>query len=120
MKILNSKLLTVGLLLLLAWLLISFLDMNSKKAVLNKELFGYSAKIEQVKKNNEELRQFISFFNIPGFLEREARIRLNYKAPDEQVVYVYRDERTPSPAAPSDFISNLPNYKKWWYYLLGY
>ncbi len=121
MKFFSSKVLTVVLLLLVAWLTVSILNLNAKKNILNKELFGYGAKIEQVKKNNEELKKFISYFNIPGFLEREARIRLNYMAPDEKVVYVYKDDNKAVPAASGkDFISNLPNYKKWWYYILGY
>jgi cell division protein FtsB len=120
MKIIGSKFLTIGILALLLWLGVSVLNLRAKKDMLEKEIYGYSSKIEQIKKNNGELREFLSFFNIPGFLERQARIKLNYKAPEEQVVYVYRDDSIPSVESTDNFIENLPNYKKWWYYLLGY
>ncbi len=81
------------------------------------------AKIKEVQEDTDYLNKFLDYFKTPAFLEKEARLKLNYKDPGEEVVFIYKDK---SPKKESDSITleellaRIPNYKKWMLYLLGY
>src|SRR3989344_6096212 len=82
---------------------------------------GFSALI---KRDNASLEGYIKNFKNPEFLEKEARLRLNYKASGEEVVFVHRDinsqKASSSGTGPSQRTEEPPNYKKWWHWLLGF
>lgn len=91
------------------------------KDEVKKEERNIEMKINNVSRDNEQLERFIDNLDNPKFLEKEVRLRLNYKALNEKVVFVHRDLNPRKSSATEDFsVENLPNYKKWWYYLLGY
>ena len=56
------------------------------------EANNLQAKIAQAQKATAALAQQNANADNPAFLERQARLRLNYKKPDENVVFVYRDQ----------------------------
>lgn len=102
-KLLNSKIFSVFILILIGWLALSLLGVEHKKKFFDKEIQSFENKIKNVQKTNDELSEFISHFDNPSFLEKEARLKLNYKAPDEELIMVYRDNgaKTASNSAAS-------------------
>lgn len=110
-KFLNSKFFSVFILILIGWLALSLLGVEQKKIFFNKEIQSFENKIKNVQKTNDELSEFISHFDNPSFLEKEARLKLNYKAPDEELIMVYRDNGAKT-ASGSDVISSKEGFFK--------
>ena len=121
MSHLNSKVFTVLASASLVWILFSVISLKISKDEIKEEERNVETKIDNARHNNESLEKFIKYFDNPSFLEKEARLRLNYKAPGEEVVFVHRDLNSKKISSLDEPLEdNLPNYKKWWYYLLGY
>lgn len=118
MRILSSKWLLIVIIPILGWLTLSFIKIKLHADIVNNEVRELEAKIDNLEKGNEILEKFISFMSNPSFIERQARIKLNYKAPGEEVVFVYPDESAKTGSGSLDISKqNLPNYMKWWVYL---
>lgn len=113
MSWLNSKILTVPLLILSVWMLFSVISVEIEKDQTKKEEKSVEAKISGVKKDNELLEKQIENFKNPEFLEKEARIRLNYKAAGEEVVFVYKDSIVPKASSSKETSpAKYPVYEK--------
>ena len=73
-----------------------------------------------LEKNNQELKEVIDNATDPEFLEREVKLKLNYKKAGEEVAFIYRsNDSSASSSEDQKNLVSLPNYKKWWYWLLG-
>ncbi len=121
MSLLNSKILTVLLSLVSIWVLFSVISVEVNKSVVKKEEAAVENKIIGIKRDNELLERPIEDFRNPSFLEKEARIRLGYKLPGEEVVFVYRDKDSQKASSAEEFSpKDLLKYRKWRYYLLGF
>ena len=90
--------------------------------LVNKEAQILEAKINNLEMANNSIEEDIKYFDHPSFLEREARLKLNYKIEGENVAFVYPDTNKTSSESDQFYVqlSKLPNYKKWIYYLIGY
>ena len=123
MKFLNSKIFTYLAVILVLWLILSSINLNSQRNIVDKDVKNVEAKIKEVQKDTDYLNKFLGYFQTPAFLEKEARLKLNYKAQGEEVVFIYKD-KNPKKASESvsfeELLGKLPNYKKWVLYLLGY
>jgi len=63
-----------------------------------KELSAIRAQEQVVARRNDELEANYDYRQSREYQERQARLQLNYKKPDEKVVYVYdRASVSPSP-----------------------
>jgi cell division protein FtsB len=121
MNVLNSKFLTVFLLILSVWILFSVISIEVEKDEVKKEEAAVQAKITGISQDNKLMEGYIKNFENHEFLEKEARLRLNYKLPGEEVVFVHRDANSPKASLSEESSPvDLPNYKKWWYWLLGF
>ena len=121
--ILNSKVLSIVLSILILWLIIFSAQLVVQKNSVDKEVENLRWKIDEAQKNSNYLDKLLAYFQSPAFLEKEARLKFNYKASGEKVVFVYKDKTAKSVSGSADFqevLKTLPNYKKWFYYLLGY
>jgi len=120
MNPLNSKILTVPLAFLSVWIFFLVISVEIEKDEVKKEEANIESKIINVERDNASLERFIKNFDNPEFLEKEARLRLNYKALGEEVVFVHRD-LNPKKASSAEETSpeDMSNYKKWWNWLLG-
>src|SRR3989344_3613633 len=121
-KFLTSKVFTglVGVLVL--WLTFSSINLTSQRSVVDSGVKNIEAKIKEVQDNTDYLNKFLSYFQTPDFLEKEARLKLNYKAPGEEVVFIYKDKNIKNVSDSISFeelLTRIPNYKKWFLYLLG-
>ncbi len=122
-KFLNSKFFSVVVILIVGWLALSLFGVESRKKSFDKDISGIESKINNVQKTNDQLSEFLSHFDNPSFLEKEARTKLNYKAPDEELILVYRDNgaKTASDSVGGSskegifksIFSKLSEYKNW-------
>ena len=113
---LSSKVFTVVVVLVVLWFGVRALDLGTQKAALNREVSELKVKIDPLKNDNEVLQKFISFTHDADFLAREARRRLNFRASDEHVAFVYpSEEKTASSSADSSKEPFLAKIKNWLY-----
>ena len=122
-KILNSKLFTSLAVVIVLWLTISSVNVNLQREKVNREVKNVESKITEVQDDINYLNKFLAYFHTPDFLEKEARLKLNYKDPGEEVVFIYKDKNVKNEPESISFIElleKIPNYKKWALYLLGY
>ena len=118
MKILNSKFFSALLLFVIFWLGSSLINLNGQRNVVNQEIKSYDDKISEAQKNKDSLSQFLKNIENPAFLEREARIKYNYRKADEDVTFVYPDHNSKSASRSfADILKVMPNWKKWGYWL---
>src|SRR3989338_7163901 len=115
MVILNSKIFTALLLILSVWILFSVVSTKVEKDEVKKEETAIENKIIGMKLDNELLKGYIVNFENQKFLEKEARLRLNYKLSGEEVVFVYRDANSQKASSSEELSTTDPfNYMKWW------
>lgn len=120
LKILNYKSFAVVLVAAVLWFGVSALDVAVQKGRIKKEVKDLSGKIERLERENQFLGRSGEYFRSDSFLERQARLKLNYKLPDEKVVFVYDVAASGQQWTFQDELRVMENYRKWWYYLLGY
>jgi len=119
-KILSSKIFTVFTSLIVILAVLSIIGLDNKRNIVIDEIKGLEAKIADITSNNQHIEKFLAYFKSSAYLEKEARMKLNYKAPDEKVVFVLKDRNTNTVTTNSSGpLLNLSNYQKWWNYLLG-
>lgn len=123
MKFINSKVFTVLVVVIALWLTLSSLNINSQRGLVDREVKSIETKIKEVQDDTDYLNKFLAYFQTSAFLEKEARLKLNYKAEGEEVVFIYKDKNTKKESDSVSFeelLIRMPNYKKWLLYLLGY
>ncbi len=87
---------------------------------INGEIEAMRQEAEKIRKNNENLKEKISYFETPAFQEGVAKEKLNLQKPDEQVVIVkpseYYESREENPTGSQEEKTEetMPNYLKWW------
>ncbi|OGN00021.1 MAG: hypothetical protein A3B91_03440 [Candidatus Yanofskybacteria bacterium RIFCSPHIGHO2_02_FULL_41_29] len=121
--ILKSKWLLIIIIVGVGWLSLSSIKIKLHSDIVNKEVADIEKKIQDLEKENGVLEKFIEYVKNPLFLEKEARLKLNYRASGETVVFVYPDEADTVASDLVDFkkqLAQMPNYVKWGYYLLGH
>jgi len=104
-------------------LVFAFLKIKLHGNLVNEELTEFENKVAELEKDNGFLERVLSQMTHPSFLEKEARLKLNYKSAGEEVVFVYPDEKMRSSSKSADLskeFDGMPNPAKWVYYLLGY
>jgi cell division protein FtsB len=119
-RLLNYKSVSGILLLLVLWLGVAAYDAGTREGYVRKEVTDLSGRISSLERENQFLNRSEEYFKSEAFLERQARVKLNYKLPGEQVVFVYDAVASSQPETFTDMLKRMENYKKWWYFLLGY
>ncbi len=123
MPILQRKILTLGLALVLVWLGYRSWEIHAQRKNLDVQVGELESRAQDLERNNQFLASSSAYFSSDAYLERQARVKLNYKLSDEQVAFVYKDKSTKVASSSLEFknhLAEMPNWKKWWYYLLGY
>jgi len=84
------------------------------------DLGDLQAKIAGLQKQNRDYGDVFSRIDSPGFVDKEARLKLGYQKPGEQVLLL-KDGVTAPLSAVSDNGdgSGAANPQKWWHYFFG-
>ncbi len=111
------------------FLVISLIKIEPTLVTTRRELDNLNKKIAETEQSAFELERLGDYIKSDAYLERQARLKLNYKKPDEKVVYVYtrgtseaqkgaeiRNDPGQSKFFEDKFIANL---QSWWGYLMG-
>lgn len=87
-----------------------------RRRAVDDDIARLEAEARQLEGKNSDMLTLIQRFQTSGFLEREARLKLNMQKPGETVVVI---ERT-VPAAASTTVRAVAvrdaNWKRWWWY----
>ncbi|MFH1769156.1 MAG: hypothetical protein ABH833_00625 [Parcubacteria group bacterium] len=118
-RILQSWIFTVAILLIVFFILSGLLDRFNKLEDVDKEIVVLEEKIADLGvSSNTEISGGGASEVDERNLEKQARLTLNYRDPDEKVVYVYRnkEKNTEKP----DPYADMNNLEKWVRYLWNY
>ena|SRR3989344_1569967 len=117
-RFLQSKWITVAGLLVLALLVLGSIRRQPASDALQREEDRIKSKTAELREQREEFEDKKAFLQSQAFLEREARLKLNYKKPGEEVVFVYHTaEDSESEVTP--LAKSASNLSLWLNYLLG-
>jgi cell division protein FtsB len=120
MNPLNSKWFSLLLIILVGCLVFLLLGMSARRAEFEQAVSDSEQRVAVAKRDKAYIEKFIAYFKSPAFLEKQARMKLNYKSPDEEVAFIFRDPNSKPEADTGDWLEREPNYRKWWYYILGH
>ncbi len=116
-KILQSWLLTSIILLVIV---ILGINVYNKQLILNRRIKEKERIEEKITQNDHKNTQLLNNSNRDEYLDRQARITLNYKNPDEKVVYIYRNnEKIEQTEYQVNNILEQSKIQIWWDYILG-
>ncbi len=123
MPLLQRKTLVIVLAALLVWLGYGSWQVRDQRTGMDVQVKDLESRAADLEQNNKFLASSSAYFASDAYLERQARLKLNYKLADEQVAFVYKDTSVKIASPSKEFkaqLAEMPNWKKWWYYLLGY
>ena len=92
---------------------------------INQEIIKLKSEIVQLGKDNTQLINLIAYLKTESFREKEARRKLGYKKPGEEVVaipqdnFVHTDPGNTKDSSPTPDQPQLSNPQKWWEYIIG-
>lgn len=115
---LQTRWFTVVAVLIIGLLLISLMKLVPPLVAVQKELTNTNRKIAELNRAGSELEKQRAYLSSNAYLERQARLQLNYKKPDENAVFVYK--KSTEIAIPPQARANLgarilEKFKKWWH-----
>ncbi len=122
-RFLAPKLFIIAALILAFWIgNAAFKEMQRGKRI-QEEIASLQSEADRIQKENALLQDRIRYFQTDSFQEQEARSKLNYQSPDEQVVVVkqsdHGDAASNNPEPVVQMVPSvqdlLPNYEKWWH-----
>ena len=90
-KVLQSRLFTIFLFGAIGVLGFSVFQTYRSGKVIEIQVNNLNKKIEEAKKQTEELANLNKNADNQSFLERQIKQKLNYKRPDEKVVFIYKN-----------------------------
>jgi len=127
-KLLNSKLVLTGSLVLLVVISVALGKAIYKRYEIQKEIQTIQSEIESAEGQNKELTQLIEYLATDSFREKMARQKLNLKREGETVIAIpvkKESEKSILGSVPSEELeaisvkSKFDNPKKWWQYLFS-
>ncbi len=106
----------------IGFFLLLIIKLKPSLETVSQEVDNLDKKIAEAERDLSESQKLGDYFKSAAYLEREARLKLNYKKPGESVVFVYKNQHAQSPAETNDTAKSslmLPNWQKWLNYLLN-
>lgn len=117
----QSKLFTVIGLTVILFFGVSLFRTWPQKAVVDARLENLEGKITETEKANSDLARLLDYFKSRSYLEREAKLKLNVRRPDENVVFIYKDDKenamNDENSQGFSGLEGLTNFEKWLKYL---
>jgi len=119
-RLLRSRaMLAINLMLVgfVGWSLLNEVAQGNK---VSSDLNDLQIKIAVLQKQNQDYGDVLSRLDSPGFVDKEARLKLGYQKPGEQVLLLEDNTAAPLAPAPNDInVPGLSNPQKWWRYFFG-
>lgn len=117
----QSKIFTLIALAIIFFLTVSLVKVRPQKMTAEDRLENLEGKVAETEKANSDTARLLGYFKSRSYLEREAKIKLNVRRPDENVVFIYEDEKENSLKEEEKNIffrlEGLINFEKWLKYL---
>jgi len=120
------RLLCSRLMLAINLVLIGFVGWSLSNEVaqgrkVSSDLNDLQTRIADLQKQNQDYGGILSQLDSPGFVDREARLKLGYQKPGEQVLLLEDGTATQvvNGASAPDGTSGLSDPQKWWRYFFG-
>lgn len=110
---LGSKWSSVFLVLVFGWLLIQAGTLWFRVGGVDTERARLEDRAFQIERDIERQKDLVAQAEDPRWLEHQARLRLNYKLPDEGIAVVYKDEN-PDSISPAASSSDTASTVSWW------
>jgi cell division protein FtsB len=120
-SVLQSRWFTFAAVIVIGFFLLLIVKLKPSLETVSQKVNNLDQKIAEAEKSRLELEKLGDYLKNAAYLEREARLKLNYKKPGESVVFVYKNQHAQNPAKPDDVTKSsliLPNWQKWLNYLL--
>jgi cell division protein FtsB len=118
--VLRSRITTVVLSLVAVWLAALAVGAGYQRYTVGAQLDDLNGRIDDASRENTRLTGELDRMKAPQWLALLARQRLNYKLPDETVVFVYKAKESgivsPPQGTPED---HRPNWRRWYDWALG-
>jgi cell division protein FtsB len=89
-----------------------------RKNDVQNEITDLQDEIAQLEGQNKEFAQLVQFLNSDTFIEQEAKLKLGYKKPGEQLVVIPLEEVI-SNQQELGVAAQASNPSKWWYYFFN-
>lgn len=91
-----------------------------QKLEIEKQMGDIRGQIDNLEKEEERQRGLLEYLNTESYLEKQARLRLNFKKEGEEVVFIYRkdevkEEGTVKKNNENPFLSKV---KEWFRFLM--
>ena len=123
-RLLHSPLISIAILVLIGLMVFALAKLWPRKLAVENGVDNLSGEISTLEKKNSELARLLDYFKSSAYQEREAKIKLNVRRPDESVGFIYQDPKTinqpDQSIKPADWdLANLSNFQKWLRYLFG-
>lgn len=115
----NQRFLAIVGLILLLLIILPLARTYSQKRVIENEISGVQQEIAQFEKDNQELKEMLSYLQSDQSLEAQARMNLNLKKPGETVVVIENQEEIKNSDDVQDNEEEISNLKKWFNYFFS-
>ena len=118
-KLFQSKIFTISVLTVVFFLVLSIVKLWPQKTIIDARLQNLEGKMAETEKSNMDLARLLGYFKSRSYLEREAKLKLNVRRPDENVVFIYEDEKENGIETGKKplGLEGLTNFEKWIKYL---
>lgn len=116
-KILNPKIIILGLFLILSFITFNLIKNINKNKTINHKTIELSDEIKKLEKENKDLQELIAYFSTSEFLDKEAREKLNMAKPGENIIIIPQEDTLQKISVSND--NNKKNYILWWNYFFN-
>lgn len=101
------------------WLSVVAVTVTLRSRWASSQLDQANSAMADQERSNDRLGQELTRMHSPDWLALMARAQLNYKLPDEQVVFVYKNEKSGILAQPATTPVPRSHAARWWDWLRG-
>ena len=115
----NQRFLAIVGLILLLLIVLPLARTYSQKRVIENEISGVQKEISQFEKDNQDLKEMLSYLQSDQSLEAQARLNLNLKKPGETVVVIENQADIKNSDDVTNDEAEISNFKKWFNYFFS-
>jgi len=107
------------------YMLIATVEAVWQNYKINTEIIKLKTEIVQLQKEGQELKNLIAYRGTESFKEREARRKLGYRKPYEQVLAIPQPSFDNTESGKAKDVKDIENnnldnnFQKWWEYVFG-